>query len=66
MRQEILKPLARLVEAVGVTATEGIAFQALCVGETPMDQWVSLSDLLALVEAARIGTQTRYTVRASG
>ena len=62
----LLLPLANSLEFISKWAADGLTFEALWAGDKPEKNLeVSPDELLGIVRENRVGTKTRYTVRAA-
>ena len=63
MIPDTLPRLTSILRAVRQHTTTGFSFDALWVGESPVEERrTTFDELLRLVEQSRLGTKTRYLI----
>ena len=63
MISSTLPRLAGILRAIRRETSTGFSFEALWIGESPVDECrVTIEELVSLAEQSRLGTKTRYVV----
>jgi hypothetical protein len=63
MIPEFLPDLAQLLKLLRQNTKSGFSFQALWVGETPLEHIkISIDELVQVIENGKIGTKTKYLI----